>query len=111
MMVFKKYFLCMNKNGINIPQSQFEALFLSSEHNEEHVKKFLSAFKEFAENIVYRTHRTLQQSMFAVFMECIKLWGVMYAEGNYDLRNEETCKKAHDIMKLFGEDATYLPLI
>ena len=48
--MFKKYFLCMNKNGINIPQSQFEALFLSSEHNEEHVKKFLSAFKEFAEN-------------------------------------------------------------
>ncbi len=67
--------------------------------------------KEFAENIVYRTHRTLQQSMFAVFMECIKLWGVMYDQGNYDLRNEETCKKAHDIMKLFGEDATYLPLI
>ena len=49
--MFKKYFLCINKNGINIPQSQFEALFLSSEHNEEHVKKFLSAFKEFAENI------------------------------------------------------------
>lgn len=49
--MFKKYFLCMNKNGINIPQSQFEVLFLSSEHNEEHVKKFLSAFKEFAENI------------------------------------------------------------
>ena len=49
--MFKKYFLCMNKNGINIPQSQFEALFLSSEHNEEHVKKFLSAFKELAENI------------------------------------------------------------
>ena len=49
--MFKKYFLCMNKNGINIPQSQFEALFLSSEHNEEHVKKFLSVFKEFAENI------------------------------------------------------------
>ena len=49
--MFKKYFLCMNKNGINIPQSQFEALFLSSEHNEEHVKKFLSAFKEYAENI------------------------------------------------------------
>ena len=49
--MFKKYFLCMNKNGINIPQSQFEALFLSSEHNEEHVKKFLSAFKEFADNI------------------------------------------------------------
>ena len=48
--MFKKYFLCMNKNGINIPQSQFEALFLSSEHK-EHVKKFLSAFKEFAENI------------------------------------------------------------
>ena len=48
--MFKKYFLCMNKNGINIPQSQFEALFLSSEHNEEHIKRFLSAFKEFAES-------------------------------------------------------------
>ncbi|MCQ2969445.1 MAG: glutamate-1-semialdehyde 2,1-aminomutase [Clostridium sp.] len=49
--MFKKYFLHMNKNGINIPQSQFEALFLSSEHNEEHINKFLEVFEEFAKTI------------------------------------------------------------
>ena len=48
--MFKKYFKHMLKRGFNIPQSQFEALFLSSEHNEEHIDKFLKAFKEFAEN-------------------------------------------------------------
>ena len=49
--MFKKYFIYMNKNGINIPQSQFEALFLSSEHNENHVEKFLDTFKGFAESL------------------------------------------------------------
>ena len=48
--MFKKYFKHMLNRGFNIPQSQFEALFLSSEHNEEHIDKFLKAFKEFAEN-------------------------------------------------------------
>ena len=47
--MFKRYFLHMNKNGFNIPQSQFEALFLSSEHTKEHIDKFIEVFKEFVE--------------------------------------------------------------
>ena len=44
---FKRYFLHMLKNGINLPQSQYEAVFLSSEHTEEHINKFLDAFRKF----------------------------------------------------------------
>lgn len=44
---FKKYFLHMLKNGINLPQSQYEAVFLSSEHKEEHIEKFIEAFRKF----------------------------------------------------------------
>lgn len=44
--MFKKYFLHMLKSGFNIPQSQFESMFLSSVHTEEHVDKFLEAFKQ-----------------------------------------------------------------
>ena len=44
---FKRYFLHMIKSGINLPQSQYEAVFLSSEHKEEHVNKFLDAFRKF----------------------------------------------------------------
>lgn len=43
--IFKKYFLHMLNNGFNIPQSQFEAVFLSSEHTEEHINKFLETFR------------------------------------------------------------------
>lgn len=45
--IFKKYFLHMLKSGFNIPQSQFEAMFLSALHTEEHVDKFLEAFRKF----------------------------------------------------------------
>ena len=44
---FKRYFLHMLNNGINLPQSQYEAVFLSSEHKEEHIDKFLEAFRKF----------------------------------------------------------------
>lgn len=45
--MFRKYFLHMNKNGFNIPQSQFESMFLSAVHTEEHIDKFLETFKRF----------------------------------------------------------------
>ncbi|MGL5648516.1 MAG: glutamate-1-semialdehyde 2,1-aminomutase [Clostridium sp.] len=44
---FKRYFIHMIENGFNIPPSQFEALFLSTLHNEEHIEKFLKAYEEF----------------------------------------------------------------
>lgn len=45
--IFKKYFKHMIENGINIPPSQYEALFLSVVHTEEHINKFLEAFRSF----------------------------------------------------------------
>ncbi len=45
--VFKKYFKHMLLNGINIPPSQYESLFLSVAHTEEHINKFLNVFKNF----------------------------------------------------------------
>lgn len=45
--MFKKYFKHMILNGINIPPSQYEALFLSVAHTEEHINKFLDVFREF----------------------------------------------------------------
>lgn len=46
---FKRYFIHMLNGGIYLPPSQFEAVFLSSEHNMSHVEKFLKLFKEFCE--------------------------------------------------------------
>lgn len=45
--MFKKYFKHMLESGINLPPSQFEALFLSLAHTEEHIHKFLEAFQGF----------------------------------------------------------------
>jgi len=45
---FNRYFEHMLKSGINIPPSQFEALFLSVKHEEIHVDTFLNAFEKFA---------------------------------------------------------------
>ncbi|MVX62280.1 glutamate-1-semialdehyde 2,1-aminomutase [Clostridium chromiireducens] len=47
---FNRYFEHMLKNGINIPPSQFEALFLSVKHEEKHINTFLNAFEKFASN-------------------------------------------------------------
>ena len=46
--IFKKYFKHMIENGINVPPSQYEALFLSVVHTEEDINKFLDAFKKFS---------------------------------------------------------------
>lgn len=46
---FKRYFKHMIKNGINIAPSQYEAMFLSIEHNISHVHKFLKEFEKFLE--------------------------------------------------------------
>lgn len=44
---FKRYLLHMLNKGFNIPPSQFEAMFLSVKHTEEHIDKFLEAFESF----------------------------------------------------------------
>ena len=49
---FKRYFLHMLNEGFNIPPSQFEAVFLSVKHTEEHIDRFLQAFEGFAKKEV-----------------------------------------------------------
>lgn len=66
--------------------------------------------RKFAEVICYNTHRTLQQSVFSTFLECVKIWAKMYEDEMYDLRNEQTCKMAHEIKELF-EGLLYVPTI
>ena len=44
---FNRYFKHMINSGINVAPSQFEAMFLCTEHNITHVFKFLKALEEF----------------------------------------------------------------
>jgi len=53
--------------------------------------------KEYFVRAVRREHRTLQQLLFSLFMECIKDWAET-KEGHYDLRNEATVKTSKKIM-------------
>lgn len=46
---FNRYFVSMINKGINIPPSQYEAVFLSTKHTKEHIKKFITAFEDFME--------------------------------------------------------------
>ena len=58
----------------------------------------------FAENVM-REHRTLQQSMFALFLRTIEEWSKQ-EEWQRDLRNEFTVEKSKEIMKLFNGSGT-----
>jgi len=42
--LFAKYFRLMAEEGIYLPPSQFEGMFLSSAHTEEHIEKTVQAF-------------------------------------------------------------------
>lgn len=56
------------------------------------------------------SHRTLQQIVFSVFMDCVVKWAEDAVDGRYDLRNEATVLKSKKIMDALGED-TYIPYI
>lgn len=47
---------------------------------------------------VLTEHRTLQQSMFNVFLACVEEWSKL-PEGHYDSRNEFTVKTSKKIME------------
>lgn len=49
---------------------------------------------------VITQHRTIQQNIFGLFLSCCKQWAENYKTGVYDLRNEYTCQKAVEIIKL-----------
>lgn len=62
-----------------------------------------SGDKIFIEKITLRIHRSLQQSVFRLFYKCILSWSKCYEDGNYDLRNEATCKLSHEITEFLKE--------
>lgn len=47
---FNRYFKHMLKSGFNFAPSQFEAVFLSVKHEENHILDYLKAFERFASN-------------------------------------------------------------
>ena len=51
--------------------------------------------------MVMREHRTLHQSMFALFLRTIEEWS-QQEEWQRDLRNEFAVEKSKEIMKLFN---------
>lgn len=62
--------------------------------------------KEFAEALM-RQHRTLQQSVFDLFLTCINEWA---KQEHYDLRNEHTILTSRKIVEALDGN-TYVPLI
>lgn len=55
---------------------------------------------KFADTIVNRTHRTLQQSIMGAFVACIEKWA---ETPNFDLRNEATVKLAKKLVEGTGD--------
>ncbi|QFF99584.1 glutamate-1-semialdehyde-2,1-aminomutase [Psychrobacillus glaciei] len=49
--LFAKYFRLMAEEGIYLPPSQFEGLFLSSAHTEAHIEKTIQAFRTVFEKL------------------------------------------------------------
>lgn len=58
----------------------------------------------FIETLVYRTHRTLQQTLFGVMLKMIYKWAEMYENERFDLRNEDTCRISKQIKDALGEE-------
>jgi len=55
--------------------------------------------ENFAKEIVNKTHRTLQQGIFGLFMYVVAEWAKAEEENNFDGRNEFTVKTCKKIVK------------
>jgi len=54
----------------------------------------------FIEQLVGRTHRSLQQNLGRLVFALIRAWGKEYENGRYDMRNEALVKSCMDIKDL-----------
>ncbi len=82
---------------------------------ESFVNPFGADYEAFVDQIVYRTHRTLQQSIGKLMFLLIKRWAEMYRCGKFDGRNEALCRTCHNIDELMTEERGkawgYLPMV
>jgi hypothetical protein len=56
---------------------------------------------------VMRDHRTLQQKIARLFLQCFVEWSKSYDKNYYDLRNQKTSEIASGITKMLEEDHYY----
>lgn len=56
-------------------------------------------YRQFAEAMCHREHRTLQQNFFRAMVAAIKQWAEDCREGRFDLRNEGTVKLSAQIVQ------------
>lgn len=71
------------------------------------MSRFVNGMSRHPESFVkYVTseHRTLQQSMFNLFLACMKEWAACADKGWYDGRNEFTVKQSKKIMEAIGDN-------
>ena len=71
--------------------------------------------KAFIDQMTYRTHRTLQQSVGKLVFMLIKRWAEMYHKDMYDGRNADLCDACDKIDRFMtkeqGDHWNYLPMI
>jgi len=60
--------------------------------------------EEFARRMTMVLHPTLQQNFFRCILRSIEKWADKYKNGNYDLRNEDTCRMCQKMFEALGED-------
>ncbi len=65
---------------------------------ESFVNPYGCCHDSFVKQITHRAHRTLQQSIGKLVFALIKGWAEMFDSGQYDLRNEHTCKVCKEIV-------------
>ena len=61
------------------------------------------SFEELA-NAMLKEHRTRQQMFAGFLVAVIARWAECHDAGKFDLRNEATCKLAHEIVTRMGDD-------
>lgn len=67
------------------------------------------SFKELADAML-KEHRTRQQMFAGFLVAAISRWAECHDAGTFDLRNEATCKLAHEIVTRMGDDWPRNPL-
>lgn len=71
-----------------------------------------SDVKEFVDQLIHRTHRTLQQRIMNLMVSSIEKWASLLEEREYDARNEATVKLAKKMIAATGDKYDrFLPLI
>ena len=69
-------------------------------------------FREFAEYVSGRVHRTIQQKIMRMFLLLVERWADAYDSRNFDLRNEAALTTAKAIVTATGDRyGRYMPLI